>query len=303
MLKQYGFGPQVKRIHKNLGPYVPSGAVTGALALILLGGGLLYALPESSEQATAATATANSPTPLASADDSLCDKQTWPYIDQRCAGRVEAARGSRQVRIVTDKGTSVKTVTPLPVVEQKPPQHPPKPVVAQNDRPIGPPVAHAAANTTSEPQTTASVQPAMASSPPPAATKAMASATVPPVPSSAVPASPGVDAIDDTRQKSKSARAAERAEKREAEKAKKREAKRRKTQQDDESDTQDVADAARGTREDRGDRSRSRRARAEVPAEVIDAVEAATARDRGRTVNIESPRGRRVYVVPRDGDL
>src|SRR5689334_1308308 len=121
MLKQYGFDARFERIHKNLRPYMPSGAVAGALVLLILGGGLLYALPEHSEDTAVAAATNPTATPaLTPADDSLCDKQTWPYIDQRCAARIEAARGSRQVRIVTDKGTSVKTVTALPVVEQKP---------------------------------------------------------------------------------------------------------------------------------------------------------------------------------------
>src|SRR5689334_15562465 len=145
MLKQYGFHARLKRVHDDPRAYMPSGAVSGALLLLILGGGLLYALPERSEQTPIAAAN-NTTSALGTADDSLCDKQAWPYIDQRCAARVEAARGSRQVRIVTDKGTSVKTVTPLPVVEKKPDPEPAKPAVAQNakppvaqnDRPIGP---------------------------------------------------------------------------------------------------------------------------------------------------------------------
>src|SRR3954468_21723330 len=83
------------------------GAVTflSTAALLGLGAGVFFMLPDdSSNESPVAAAAANAPEPTA--DESFCDKQAWPYVDQRCAKRVEAARGTRQVRIVTDKGHS-----------------------------------------------------------------------------------------------------------------------------------------------------------------------------------------------------
>lgn len=262
MLKQNGFDARWRRIHDNLRPYLPSSPVLGALALLLLGAGLVMALPDSDEAASPAAAANAAATPVASGDDSLCGQQSWPYIDQRCAARVETARGSRNVRIVTDKGTTVNTVTPMPVVEKKRAPQPAQPTVAkaepQPQPKIGPTVIPAVAQAKPEPETTGSA---------PAGSRAMASANMPPAATSRAPVSPGVDAIDTDRPKSRSARAAE---KRAQEKAQRREAKLRKFQN------------------------------AGVPDEVIAAVEEAARRDRGRTVTVESPRGRRVIVVPSD---
>src|SRR4051794_7496560 len=123
--------------------------VVSAVALLGLGASLFFVLPDTSNHESPAapasanapqdSAAANAPQNTATADESFCDKQAWPYVDQRCAKRVEAARGTRQVRIVTDKGQSATTVTPLPVVEPRPKAAPPAPTVAQAERPIGPP--------------------------------------------------------------------------------------------------------------------------------------------------------------------
>jgi hypothetical protein len=88
---------------------VPSMKALSAAAIIVLGAGLIFVLPDESEGDTQAASAADTPSETtASADESLCDKQAWPYVDQRCAQRIDAARGTRQVRIVTDKGHSVK---------------------------------------------------------------------------------------------------------------------------------------------------------------------------------------------------
>lgn len=120
-----------------------SPTVWGAVAILSIGAVVLIALPEGSAQSDnppISNAAASAPAVQGAPDDTACDQQTWPYIDQRCAQRVEAARGSRQVRIVTDKGTSVNVMTPVPKLEAKPKPAPAAPVVAQADRPIGPPV-------------------------------------------------------------------------------------------------------------------------------------------------------------------
>ena len=122
--------------------YIPSMTVLFAVAALALGVGVFLALPEHPETTSQAASAATSvPETTTAADESLCDKQAWPYIDQRCAQRVEAARGTRQVRVVTDKGNSVTVRTPEPIVEPKPKPAPQSPVVATAERPIGPPAA------------------------------------------------------------------------------------------------------------------------------------------------------------------
>ncbi|HET7679068.1 MAG TPA: hypothetical protein VFK79_02920 [Xanthobacteraceae bacterium] len=125
--------------------YLPSITVLFAVAAIALGAGVILALPDDPDlKPQAASAAASAPETTGStntaADESLCDKQAWPYIDQRCAQRVEAARGMREVRIVTDKGNSVTVKSPEPIVEPKRKPAPP-PVVAQAEKPIGPSAA------------------------------------------------------------------------------------------------------------------------------------------------------------------
>lgn len=338
MLKQYGFDARWKRIHADLRPYLPSRPVLGACALLALGAGLFFILPDSEETARADAPAAAAPV-AASADESLCDKQTWPYIDQRCAARVEAARGARKVRIVTDKGHSVNTVTPMPVVEQKPaPQPPPqpKPTVATAAPRIGPAVIPAPENPPAEQQNASAAKPSepqtTGSAPP--GSKAMASAVPPEAASKEAPSS-GVDAIDDSRPKSRSERAEKRAQDKAKREAQKREAKRmRQIERDTGSVPQEVVDSVKAVAGDQrgAERPRSRRVRdgapeetvgsakaaatdkgaaerprgknarkSGVPDDVIQAVEAAAARERGRAVTVESPTERRVYVVPGDG--
>jgi hypothetical protein len=302
-----------------------------AAAVIGLGAGVFFMLPDdSSTESPVASAAANAPQTTAAPDESFCDKQAWPYVDQRCAKRIEAARGTREVRIVTDKGHSVKTVTPLPVVEPKPAA--PTPVVAQADKPIGPAAAPVAAEPSQTvaaapepaptPQTAApkaattpapGVQVTVAPANRPAATEAMAREvsspsgnTVAPSAASNAPAAPGVDAFADAPpKKSKSARAAEKAEKRALTKTEKREAKRAKPIDEDNSGVpEDVVTAksapARG--------QNSRPGRNGVPDDVVAAVEEAAAEARGRrgrgVVTIRSPGGdQRIYLVPSEGAL
>src|SRR5829696_1930310 len=133
-------------------PYSPVLNIVAAVVLIGAGAALYLAWPDDAATqpqiaaaSTPATAAASTPATTAAADESLCDKQAWPYVDQRCAQRVDAARGTRQVRIVTDKGHSVTAVTPVPIVEPKQKPAPQAPTVAQNDKPLGPPVAPVAA--------------------------------------------------------------------------------------------------------------------------------------------------------------
>jgi hypothetical protein len=319
------------------------GAATflSAAALLGLGAGVFFMLPgESASESPVASAAANAPEPTA--DESFCDKQAWPYVDQRCAKRVEAARGTRQVRIVTDKGHSVTTVTPLPVVEAKPAPAPAAPAVAQAERPIGPAAAPAAAESSPQAQTIAAApQPASVPAPQnpspkaaaapaptvqvtvapanrPAATEAMArenpnppangrDAAIPPRAASTEPTAPGVDAFAEGSNKSKSARAAEKAERRALEKAAKREAKRRgKPIDEDNSDVPEDAVTAAKPAPSGGQNSRA--TRKSVPDEVIAAVEEATAESRGRrgrgVVTIGSPSGgQRIYLVPREGAI
>src|SRR4051794_13602926 len=111
----------IKNEARRANPYLPSLTVLSAVAAVALGAGIFLALPDGEgDETPATTAAATADLPESGPDESLCDKQAWPYVDQRCAQRVEAARGTRQVRIVTDKGTSVTAVTPQPIVEAKP---------------------------------------------------------------------------------------------------------------------------------------------------------------------------------------
>lgn len=178
MSKQRYFSVLWNDLH-HYGSYI-SPTMIGAAALLLIGAGVILALPESTGDQPELASAANAPE--TALDESLCAKQAWPYIDQRCAERVEAARGSRQVRIVTDKGTSVNVVTPVPIVEAKPKRSLPTAVVAQTERQIGPPAAPQAAEPA--PQTE---KIAAASQPEPAPRAAPAPA--PKVEMAAVPAS------------------------------------------------------------------------------------------------------------------
>lgn len=180
-----------RRDSSNLGMQLPAThfpvpsmkVILPAAAVVILGAGLIFAWPGDSDDkggTQSAVAQTRPPENTASADESLCDKQAWPYVDQRCAQRIDAARGTRQVRIVTDKGHSVNTVTPQPIVEQKPepkPQPKPQPVAAQAERPIGPPAAPM-----KEQSETAAAAPQQQPAPAPQKSEKVATAPQPPAP-------------------------------------------------------------------------------------------------------------------------
>jgi hypothetical protein len=287
MLMQHDFPVLRDQIHR---PSTPSIGILSAVALSIVGACALLALPEdgSNKQPEIASSVAN--VPETAADDSLCDKQAWPYIDERCAQRVEQTRSTRQVRIVTDKGNSVTVMTPVPVVEAKPKPAPKPPVVAQADRPIAPatPTASETAPQTEQvavmdkppvPDTpTPQAAPASAlpqAAPAPALQTAMAPADPPPVtdamartPSATLPAPMARDVNAWAEARAKKAQAAKTVAKREA-----KEATRRKPT--GEGVPEDVVAAARSAP------ANGRSARPAVPAEVIAAVEQATAREHG----------------------
>jgi hypothetical protein len=286
--------------------YIRPLPVLSAVAIFIAGGAFLT-FPDGSNSPDVATATVNGP--QTTADESLCENQAWPYIDQRCAQRVEETRGTRQVRVVTDKGNSVTIVTPVPTEEAKPKPLPQTAVVAQADRQIGPPAAPAAPESAPQTEKVAAAREAPvaalstgdAAEPGPTVQAAVA----PAVPAffstdefehtSAQPAADSTetvatsdDAIEQARpKKTKAARVAE-----------KREAKRDKPAGDG-SVPADVVAAVRAlpTVGESG-----RRARKPVPDEVVAAVEQATARESSRRiVTFGSQRGgERLSVVPGD---
>lgn len=328
---------------KGIKKYRSSAPLIGATALLLVGAGVIFALPRGDTQpgnASVATATVN--TTAASAettgssnassdtelDDSACSRQAWPYVDQRCAQRVEKARDSRKVRIVTDKGNSVTVMTPVPVVEAKP-KPAPAPVVAQAERKIGPAATPPAPEGAPPVETTASVakpekpatppqaaktetaaalqhtpapeapkpvvsevkpsvQTAMATDNQPAAGETRTRNPVEPVASSQAPAPSFIESIERSRQKLEKS---ERLQKREAKreaKEAKREAKRRKMMEDAGAPDEVVA-AVKGSKN-------GRRYSQAVPDEVIAAVEQATARDQSASSFGRDRRGRVVYI-------
>jgi hypothetical protein len=147
MSKQRDNSPSGNELHQRFSN-APWGAFAIAGAILVVGGAFVLSLPgESQNPAPAAVTPAKANTEASAstdaASDTLCERQTWPYIDQRCAQRVNTARDTRKVRIVTDKGDSVTAVTPVPIVEPKDkPKPAPQPTVAHNDtRTVGPTAA------------------------------------------------------------------------------------------------------------------------------------------------------------------
>ncbi len=330
MSKRRDLSIQGKPVRQE-GSYFPAMMVLCAVSAIALGAGVILALPDAPDtKSQAASATASAPettgSTTASVDESLCDKQAWPYVDQRCAQRVDAARGTRQVRIVTDKGNSVTVRTPEPIVEPKSKPAPPAPVVAGVEKPLGPPVAPVAGSPPQIEKVVAAPQQQVASAPqnpaPQAAPKVAPASTVqvttapqrsspaPVAPDAAVapaaaspaPVAAGVDAFADADfKKFKSARAAEKAAKREA----RREARRQRAIEEGNADVaEEVAATVNGRGSRRNRNAVSDRARNGVPEEVLQAVEQATASEfRGRrdrqVVTVGSTRnGTRIYMVP-----
>jgi hypothetical protein len=135
-----------KRIH----PYINAGSakIIAAAALVAIGGAVIINLPDAPARSSASTNSSDTPnTPAAelpaqqtsAAGDALCEKQAWPYIDQRCREAAQSREGTRSVRVVTDRGASSTAITPIPIVQPKPPA--PQPVMAKADTSLGPRVA------------------------------------------------------------------------------------------------------------------------------------------------------------------
>ena len=118
--------------------------VIAAVVVAGVSAAVITTLPESeaeSSDTSRASQAASLPNQKpASALVASCETQAWPYIDQRCAESADAARGTRQVRVVTDRGTSLTMVTPVPIVEPKPTPAPKPQTVAKAETPLGPPV-------------------------------------------------------------------------------------------------------------------------------------------------------------------
>src|SRR3954451_14812793 len=185
MSKQHDNTPSRNEFHQRFSN-APWGAFAIAGAILVVGGAFVFSLPEDSHNAAPAPAVASAEASAATetdgratgatSDETLCDRQTWPYIDQRCAQRVNAARDTRKVRIVTDKGNSVTAVTAVPTVEPKPADKPkpmPQPAVAHNDsHAIGPAAAPSAPADEAAPQgQQAAAAPQPTQNPPPARTQ------------------------------------------------------------------------------------------------------------------------------------
>jgi hypothetical protein len=141
-----------------------SSKVTIALLCAGLGAAAIMSLPDApaNSQATAAASPAvqqeNQPQEnTASAADSTCEKQAWPYIDKRC-NEPAANQPTRQVRVVsTDRGTSSIIVTPVPSAEPKRVAESAPATVAKLEAPTTPPAATPVASTSAA-QATAPVQ-------------------------------------------------------------------------------------------------------------------------------------------------
>jgi hypothetical protein len=322
----------------RLGPYLTHPEARKTIAVIVvaaigIGAGVIATLPEQTTHASSLSSSTLSASsvvlpseekPIAAegtvAADADCEKQAWPYINQRCADSAAYQRGTRQVRVVTDRGATMTVTTPIPIVEPKPPA-PPRVAVARTEERIGPEVIPAPPEQAQE----ASLQQAVAQSQPPkpaepaphpvpqqqaaTAPKPQAPAARPPLPATATQVAAGVPGPGDARDistlaeateipMSKKAKAAAKArEKREAARAQ-REARRRNAPapQDTAVPAEVVAAVEASTR---GERARGRKPAERpvtveqgVPAEVVAAVQAMTAADLG-----PGYRGQRVYIV------
>jgi hypothetical protein len=131
MFPSYGFPSLYTRIHPQLRAH--STKVIGVSIGVVLVAGMIVLLPDGSTSApSTATTSAAVPTSVAAPapEESLtsfevaCEKQAWPYIDQRCAESAAkaASQATRQVRVVsTDRGTSSTIVTAIAPAPAKPP--------------------------------------------------------------------------------------------------------------------------------------------------------------------------------------
>jgi hypothetical protein len=105
--------------------------VIAALVCAGLGAAVILSLPETPADSPAASSSVQAAEETtASAGDQSCEKQAWPYLDQRCAEPVkqESGQPTREVRVVsTDRGTSPTIVTAIAPAETKRPATPPQP--------------------------------------------------------------------------------------------------------------------------------------------------------------------------------
>jgi hypothetical protein len=118
--------------HARLRQQLLRGASPSVIATLLVAGlfaGVIISLPEANAPSAPAKVAA-APNPLAEASND-CEKQAWPYIDQRCAApeAKEAEQSTRQVRVVsTDRNAAPLIVTAAPAPQ---PQRAAAPAVAQ----------------------------------------------------------------------------------------------------------------------------------------------------------------------------
>ena len=144
MFSKHDFPILGERLYPALAhPRTPQ--VIAALAVAVLGAGMIVSIGSSSSSALPPAQQKQS-----AAIESVCEKQAWPYVDQRCADSPAAQeRGTRQVRVVNDRGVMVTVTTPLPIIEPKQPAR--SQTVAKADTPIGPEAAPADADSNEAP--------------------------------------------------------------------------------------------------------------------------------------------------------
>ncbi len=120
MFTQHDFSLLWKRAH----PYLahPPALKIIAVAAAVLGAGVMAALSDASTGSPSTSSISpQAEQQQAAAAESVCEKQAWPYIVQRCADPAAYERGTRQVRVVTDRGAMVTMTMPNPIVEPKRP--------------------------------------------------------------------------------------------------------------------------------------------------------------------------------------
>lgn len=127
MFSTYGFLVPRTPMHPRLTSAYPP-KVIGALVVAALAAGMILSLPDASSSSPNLPATSPAPQrseeSSASAGDLACGRQTWPYLDQRCADSAAKTPGqaTHQVRVVsTDRGTSSTIVTAVASDPPKPP--------------------------------------------------------------------------------------------------------------------------------------------------------------------------------------
>ncbi len=290
MVARHDFPILWKRLHSSFTD-MPA-PIIAALAAITVSGGILAAWPDD----TSGRSTSQTQQDQA-AINAICEKQAWPYVDRRCADPVPYERGTRQVRVVTERGETLTMATPVPIIEAKrtPPPRPRE--VAKADTQIGPEVVPAAP----EQQQEATLQNAVAPSQPAKTAKSDVE-PVPPQPA-ITPAqkfqTPAVGqpamAATNAFAKAPAPMTAETASEipaskkpKAAAKAEKRDAARKALERQDKAVPADVVAAVEAT-------ARREQSRQEVPPEVIAAVERARANDYG------GGGGQRIYVIQRPG--